>query len=146
MRPLPRTDCGFNQVAPLQLTPSSALEHAENADTLWDRISLRIGELPLDPLENKIGTWQTLAVFPQWRGKRTLTQPRLTAAVDPKDTLKRIWKLLAGLGVGFQKARCFGKNRSWLSAGWSNRPRILQNTRHCLLLNAEGSNQGRLPR
>ncbi len=49
-----RADCGFNQVAPLQLTPSSALEHAENADTLWDRISLKIGELPLDPLENSI--------------------------------------------------------------------------------------------
>jgi hypothetical protein len=50
-----RADCGFNQVAPPQLTPSSALEHVENADTLWDRKSLRIGGLPLDPLENKIG-------------------------------------------------------------------------------------------
>ncbi len=64
------------------------------------------------------------------------------AQFDPKETLKRIWKLPAGLGVSFQEARCLRESRSWLFAGWSDRPRIHQNTRHCLLPNAEGSSKG----
>ena len=88
MRPVPRADCGFNQVAPLQLTPSSALEHVENADTLGSAQLLRIGELPLDPLENKIGTRQTLAVLPQSGSKRTFTRSRLGAQIDPMQTFR----------------------------------------------------------
>ena len=81
-----RADCGFNQVAPPQLTPSSALEHVENADTLWDRKSLRIGGLPLDPIETKIGTKRTSAQLPHWQRDRTFIRLRLGTAIYPERT------------------------------------------------------------
>ena|SRR5438045_2458976 len=74
-----------------QLTPSSANEHVENADTRGAEIAQN-EPLPIDPLENEIGQLEPLRGPPANVAFAPLaavrTKANLTAGSDPKRTFE----------------------------------------------------------